>query len=493
MNSDEQEGGRLSPRDEGRALACEAVLYSQFGRRQSTMSDAVLKKLGEQERVVEARRISFRRFALPLAVAAGLLVLAAGWWVARQVPDGEWTVLVETSPGTQVVNEGQEARTVRSGEKIRAGERLVTARGGHAKLVVENASSVEMNGGTTLLIGKLGVRPEMTLDQGNIYVNARSSLRLNPGREDQVVIQGTGFELARLTDGTARVRVADGKVQFGKEDRSVAVKALHESEIKTGCAPRTPTAIMAAAIAEWRIGGGEVVLEDLFVNETPGSAWAKADPPSQVLVKNGNLVLRSRAVEGSRQSTEALSKPVELLGRPLEFAVTRNTADGVARFLGEDGKPDVTLEFLDESGESLCSIVLAALGQHDMSMYFRAGRGEPRATWTTGGIAPTTFRLLLHPDGRIVWMQGQAMPAIAACVLGREISKVSLRVSISTEGKKEAMVRFTRVAARRLDRWPDWAERGKLKVTLPRGGSMTFDGDKQKSGRATKHMGHELQ
>ncbi|MBN1674705.1 MAG: FecR domain-containing protein [Kiritimatiellae bacterium] len=148
----------LGPRARGRVLACEAVLYSEFGRRSDAIGDRVIAALRAESGAAAGQlrpRPAWTRFIGPLA--ASLLVAAGAWWVLqdRPPPGGEGTVreaavvaAVEDCARCSVFRArpgaGEQARLrepLRAGMLVREGDRLETGAGGRAELSYEGGAA----------------------------------------------------------------------------------------------------------------------------------------------------------------------------------------------------------------------------------------------------------------------------------------------------------------------------------------------------------------
>lgn len=205
-----------------------------------------------------ARRVSavrVRPLAAAVAAAAALAVTVA--WLANRPADsvGAWTAVAEVTAGSARLERVDGAVTLAGAgtAMVRAGERLVTAEGGRAKVSYDDGTVVEMNEKTSLSLGaSISARLPM-LEAGDIYVRAAGLMTVNAGQYDEASVAGTEFEVSKPAGSTV-LRVAEGRVRFGAGSAAVAVASLQASRVAPGGAPGAPGPVALAAIASWRDG-----------------------------------------------------------------------------------------------------------------------------------------------------------------------------------------------------------------------------------------------
>lgn len=402
-----------------------------------------------------------RSVAWALPVAAAIAVAAGAWWMVASGTRSEEASVAE-SLGCQVQNAERHTRVASAGDRIRAGERLTTIVGGHGRLVLGDGSIIEINGDTTLAVQRLGKSNELTLDKGEIFVQAKSRMRLNPGRFDEVANMGTAFELSRTADGTVTLRVAAGQVRFGLGNAAIEVAALQASSVEPNGTPGKPISIALADIARWRTtAGGSLpagtIYEDDFAADTLGPFWVKADPPDCVKVGQKMLELAVKSDGKTPRTTQVVSQPAELDGRPVMVELTRNRGDGAKTFLPLDENTELRIDLVDESGRAICRTVwwtrrdIERRGDVGTVLVFAAGDEPLKWAWAV----PSTARFFVSPDGQVrLMLDNTALLGTGA--VDRNIRSVSVRLSLKTQGTEEVKVRWTKALVRRLDKWPEF-------------------------------------
>ncbi|MBA4387667.1 MAG: hypothetical protein C0404_06775 [Verrucomicrobia bacterium] len=450
---------------------------------------AATSKSSPTERKVAALRAALRKqpevhsgkriFSAPmLALAAGLLVAAGVWWISGSSAKREVAGTAESggcrvSGGEcRVSGAAGEMRVGKAGESVRVGETVTTADGGYARIEMPDGSTVELNAETVLAVGAAKPGGELTLERGDVYVQARKQMKFNPGRYDQIANLGTVFEISRVKDGATTVRVAQGEVQFGVGNGTLVVKTLQSSQVSPGGAPGAPGAVALAGIGAWsRAVAPGSIYQDGFDKDRLESFWTKIHPQDKVQIKDGMLNLSVAAAADNAQDpvcTEMVSKPVRLGGRAVEIVLKRNKTDGPSMFLPMEGEPTVGVELTDESGRLLCRARWKTYRFTDKSLltgcYVTIGQ-EERGNVATG-TSPVTLRIVVDPEGRVIVGQGtsEAMGGFALLAeghTGKLITEVRLRLYLTNRGAKEVAVRWAQMAATRLDKWPEWSQKSK--------------------------------
>jgi hypothetical protein len=271
----------------------------------------------------------------------------------------------------------------------------------------------------------------------------------------------TVFELSRNQGGMTTIRVVEGQVRFGARRGGVTVDAQYASSVMPGGKPSAPEPISLGDVALWaKAPGAGNIYDDSFTSRQLASLWAKADPSDRVIVGDNllTMVAGPAARNGSSPArTELISKPVMLDGRSVEFTLIRNKKDGAFVFLPLDGQPVLAADLIDQSGEPICRLTWNTFQRKDGTlgtMYvFAVGKEPPRNIY---GL-PTTTRVLVDSDGRVVLGKGvYTLQGVGS--VNRRIESASLRLSLSNPGSKEVKARWTRMAIQQWEKWPEWVE-----------------------------------
>jgi predicted transcriptional regulator len=164
---------------------------------------------------------------LAAGLAAAVALAVAGWaWWRPSIPVTEVARLEDSTGGVRI--EGPSA----PGGGLGAGQTVVTPVGARASLRLGKGPAVRLDERTRL---RLDAAEAVSLESGAVYVNRESvaqsrvevRTKLGSVRED-----GTQFEV-RLSDGTLRVRVREGRVTLtrgGRTERAAAGEELTVSD-----------------------------------------------------------------------------------------------------------------------------------------------------------------------------------------------------------------------------------------------------------------------
>ncbi|HOX07486.1 MAG TPA: FecR domain-containing protein [Planctomycetota bacterium] len=286
-------GAGISPRPEVRARVLAALPVQRPASRRS------VRKVASSRR---QRRPAFG-YGAQMAVAA-VLVIAAGFWffglhrdtptVPAEVPERpvvagpavggpDLPTLDRCDDHCQIVRSGR-SLDVSAGMRLVAGDRLMTAGRGRAGLRYRDGSSVALNGGSTVTIEVSMAGKRLTLERGEVFVDAAGQpvgrpMVLNPDREDQVTVLGTAFELTRGENRT-ELRMLHGRVAFGR-DRAVEVGGGQGSAIHGPAGPEPPTTCPAEEVAAWRSAPSSAEVSAPTPEPPPVAAGTAGGPAQQ--------------------------------------------------------------------------------------------------------------------------------------------------------------------------------------------------------------------
>src|SRR5258707_11626296 len=203
--------------------------------------------------VVPARRqnrkasaYSLRPVVLRWGIAAALVIglgLIALPLIQRYLPFGSFDATVSAADGPVYAVSDAQTQSLNSGEKIKRGDTIRTAKDAHAVVRLGDGSLIEMKDrsefsitqtmrGTTLHLSRGSVIVEAAKQKGKFFVEAGDSL---------VSVTGTTFAVNSGTKGS-RVSVIEGEVHL---DRSGNDRILHAGEQGT-----TSTSIEAIPVKE---------------------------------------------------------------------------------------------------------------------------------------------------------------------------------------------------------------------------------------------------
>ncbi len=166
--------------------------------------------------------------AAALVVGLGLLALPL---IQRYVPFGSFDVTVQAADGPVYAVTDSQTRALNTGEKIKRGDTIRTAKDAHAVVRLADGSLIEMKDrsefsinqtlrGTTVHLDRGSVIVEAAKQKGNFFVETGDSL---------VSVTGTTFAVNSGTKGS-RVSVIEGEVHL---DRSGEDRVLRAGEQAT--------------------------------------------------------------------------------------------------------------------------------------------------------------------------------------------------------------------------------------------------------------------
>ena len=177
---------------------------------------------------------SLRPVVMRWGIAAALVIglgLIAYPLIQRYVPFGSFEATVQAADGPVYAVTDTQTRVLNSGEKIKRGDTIRTAKDAHAVVRLGDGSLIEMKDrsefsinqtmrGTTLHLNRGSVIVEAAKQKGNFFVETGDSL---------VSVTGTTFAVNSGTKG-ARVSVIEGEVHL---DRSGTDRVLRAGEQAT--------------------------------------------------------------------------------------------------------------------------------------------------------------------------------------------------------------------------------------------------------------------
>jgi hypothetical protein len=166
--------------------------------------------------------------AAALVIGLGLIALPV---IQRYLPVGSFEATVQAADGPVYAVTDTQTRALNSGEKIKRGDTIRTAKDAHAVVRLGDGSLIEMKDrsefsitqtlrGTTLHLSRGSVIVEAAKQKGKFFVEAGDSL---------VSVTGTTFAVNSGTKG-ARVSVIEGEVHL---DRSGVDRVLRAGEQAT--------------------------------------------------------------------------------------------------------------------------------------------------------------------------------------------------------------------------------------------------------------------
>jgi hypothetical protein len=226
-------GGQLS---EARALLLvdhtHECIPCRKALKQARESRVGVTSLRPQKR--KSATYSLRPVVMRWGIAAALLIglgLIALPLIQRYVPFGSFEATVQAADGPVYAVTDTQTRALNSGEKIKRGDTIRTAKDAHAVVRLGDGSLIEMKDrsefsinqtlrGTTLHLDRGSVIVEAAKQKGNFFVETGDSL---------VSVTGTTFAVNSGTKGS-RVSVIEGEVHL---DRSGEDRVLHAGEQAT--------------------------------------------------------------------------------------------------------------------------------------------------------------------------------------------------------------------------------------------------------------------
>lgn len=254
--------------------------------------------------------------------AVGVVLL---WWLDR--PPQAPSLQITQVEGGVSVQRGVQTDPLHEGQFLRAGDRVLTARGARASLRAGDDLELRLDEGTTLRVSEL--RPDavgVELDEGRLRARVRrGSASLRVKNQDRSVV---------MDDGTMRLAVADG---------------VFSADVEAGSAELTGFGAASQIVAGQRatsLGDGRAALEPIPDRVVLDVAW-----PAERRIPSDRVEIVGRAAPGATVTLRSgVGEPVEL------------TADDRGRFFGSlplrEGEQPVVVEAVDVFGASITDEVV---------------------------------------------------------------------------------------------------------------------------------------
>jgi hypothetical protein len=242
---------RDAERDVGRIL---------FYVRASGESTRFFARVEERARERRSRRVAgrgSRASSLRWAVAAGIAVAAAGFFLLRGATPPAGRVLAVEGKGAVLVG-AKGSVPLEPGLEIHPGDRIESP--GPEKGAPRTAAVVRLEGGAEMDLASGSVLRILSggaarLEGGRVYVAAPAPGLVLSTSIAEVTVRGTRFEV--LVDGDrAELRMEEGHADFANAAGLRRVGALQSSAARRGAAPEPPVPIRPDGIWRGRRGGG---------------------------------------------------------------------------------------------------------------------------------------------------------------------------------------------------------------------------------------------
>jgi len=184
------------------------------------MKDARSRRMAPAKKAVVTRRYSIQPVVLRWGIAAALIIgvgLIALPFIQRWAPlGGELEATVQAAEGHVYQIADTRSAPVTSGEKLKKGDRIRTAKDGHAFVRLGDGSVIEMKDRSELSLSKNSLGTTIHLNRGAIVVEAakqgKQHLFVDTG-DSHVSVTGTVFSVNSGTKGS-RVSVIEGEVHM---------------------------------------------------------------------------------------------------------------------------------------------------------------------------------------------------------------------------------------------------------------------------------------
>jgi len=189
-------------------IPCRKAMNEARSRRSVTIKPAASKSRYTLQPVI-------MRWGIAAALVIGLGLLAIPF-VQRFWPYGEFDATVQAADGQVYQVADTHTAAVSTGAKLQQGERVRTAKDGHAVVRLGDGSLIEMKDRSELYLTKSGNGTTIHLNRGNIIVEAAKQkdgkLFVESG-DSLVSVTGTVFSVNNGTKGS-RVSVIEGEVKL---------------------------------------------------------------------------------------------------------------------------------------------------------------------------------------------------------------------------------------------------------------------------------------
>jgi hypothetical protein len=200
--------------------------------RESRAGNVVVRPQKRQAATYSLRPVVMRwGIAAALVIGLGLIALPL---IQRFVPFGSFDVTVQAADGPVYAVTDAQTRSLNSGEKIKRGDTIRTAKDAHAVVRLGDGSLIEMKDrsefsinqtlrGTTLHLSRGSVIVEAAKQKGNLFVETSDSL---------VSVTGTTFAVNAGTKGS-RVSVIEGEVHLDHSGDDRVLRAGEQGTTST--------------------------------------------------------------------------------------------------------------------------------------------------------------------------------------------------------------------------------------------------------------------
>src|SRR5678816_4308999 len=183
------------------------------------MNEARAKRAGTIKPAIRNKRYSMQptvmRWAIAAAVVIGIGLLAVPF-MQRFWPNGNFEATVQAAEGQVYQIADTRTAAVGNGAKLQQGEKVRTAKDGHAVVRLGDGSLIEMKDRSELYLTKTGKGTTIHLNRGSIVVEAAKQkdgqLFVESG-DSLVAVTGTVFSVNNGTKGS-RISVIEGEVNL---------------------------------------------------------------------------------------------------------------------------------------------------------------------------------------------------------------------------------------------------------------------------------------
>ena len=193
-------------------------------------------RLAPAKKAAVTRSYSIQPVVLRWGIAAALIIgvgLVALPFIQRLVPGGDLDATVQAAEGQVYQIADTRSAPVTSGEKLQKGDRIRTAKDGHAFVRLGDGSVIEMKDRSEFFLSKNSLGTTIHLNRGAIVVEAakqgKQHLFVETGDDSHVSVTGTVFSVNSGTKGS-RVSVIEGEVHLNHANSE---RVLHGGEQAT--------------------------------------------------------------------------------------------------------------------------------------------------------------------------------------------------------------------------------------------------------------------
>jgi hypothetical protein len=189
-------------------IPCRKAMNEARSKRSTTIKPIVRKPSYTLQPVI-------MRWGIAAALVIGLGLLAVPF-IQRYWPYGDFEATVQAAEGQVFQVADTRTASVNAGAKLQKGEKVRTAKDGHAVVRLSDGSLIEMKDRSELYLTKNGQGTTIHLDRGSIVVEAAKQkdgkLFVETG-DSLVSVTGTVFSVNNGTKGS-RVSVIEGEVNL---------------------------------------------------------------------------------------------------------------------------------------------------------------------------------------------------------------------------------------------------------------------------------------